>query len=57
MFAERPAGVAFDLAEVQRGLVTRGALAGHEVFQRFYENGSHAGLAELEALLAQPITV
>ena len=57
VFAERPAGVAFDLAEVQRGLVTRGALAGHEVYQRFYENGSHAGLAELEALLAQPITV
>ncbi len=51
VFAERPAGTAFDLAEVQRGLVAKGALAGHEVFQRFYENGSHAGLAELETLL------
>lgn len=51
VFAERPAGEAFDLAEVQRGLVAKGALAGHEVFQRFYEIGSHAGLAELETLL------
>jgi len=48
---ERPVGEAFDLAEVQRGLVAKGALAGHEVFQRFYEIGSHAGLAELETLL------
>jgi NDP-sugar pyrophosphorylase family protein len=53
VFAERPAGEPFDLADVQRGLVAKGALAGHEVFQRFYENGSHAGLAELEALLTQ----
>jgi NDP-sugar pyrophosphorylase family protein len=51
VFAERAAGEAFDLAEVQRGLVAKGALAGHEVFQRFYEIGSHAGLAELETLL------
>jgi NDP-sugar pyrophosphorylase family protein len=53
VFTERPAGEPFDLADVQRGLVAKGALAGHEVFQRFYENGSHAGLAELEALLTQ----
>jgi NDP-sugar pyrophosphorylase family protein len=53
VFAKRPAGVAFDLADVQRELVASGALAGHEVFQRFYENGSHAGLAELETLLTQ----
>lgn len=54
VFAERPPGEAFDLADVQRGLVARGALAGHEVLQRFYENGSHAGVAELEALLTHP---
>jgi len=53
VFAERPAGEAFDLADVQRELVAKGALAGHEVFQRFYEIGSHAGLAELENLLRQ----
>ncbi|MEP6669086.1 MAG: nucleotidyltransferase family protein [Chthoniobacter sp.] len=51
VFTERPAGEAFDLADVQRDLVAKGALAGHEVFQRFYEIGSHAGLAELENLL------
>src|SRR5436190_10169632 len=54
VFAERPAGEAFDLADVQRGLVAKGALAGHEVFQRFYEIGSHAGLAELETILRPP---
>jgi NDP-sugar pyrophosphorylase family protein len=53
VFAERAAGDAFDLADVQRELVAKGALAGHEVFQRFYEVGSHAGLAELETLLRQ----
>lgn len=53
VFAEHPAGEAFDLADVQRDLVAKNALAGHEVFQRFYENGSHAGHAELETLLRQ----
>jgi NDP-sugar pyrophosphorylase family protein len=43
---------AFDLADVQRQLVARGLLAGHEVHERFHEIGSHAGLAELESLLA-----
>jgi NDP-sugar pyrophosphorylase family protein len=41
----------FDLADLQRELVAKSALAGHEVFRRFYEMGSHAGLSELEALL------
>jgi NDP-sugar pyrophosphorylase family protein len=54
VFAARPAGEVLDLADLQRGLVAKGALAGHEVFQRFYEVGSHAGLAELETLLRQP---
>jgi NDP-sugar pyrophosphorylase family protein len=53
VFAQRPEGEAFDLADVQRELVGRDALAGHEVFHRFYEAGSHAGLAELETLLGQ----
>ena len=42
---------AFDLAEVMRGLVSQKQLAGYEVPERFYEMGSPAGLAELEALL------
>jgi len=56
-FAQRRAGEAFDLADVQRELVARGQLAGHEVFQRFYEIGSHSGLAELESVLRNPTTV
>jgi NDP-sugar pyrophosphorylase family protein len=51
VFTDRPAGEPFDLADVQRDLVAKGALAGHEVFQRFYEAGSHSGLAELDAHL------
>jgi NDP-sugar pyrophosphorylase family protein len=41
-----------DLAEVQRALLQAGQLMGYEMTERFYEIGSHAGLAELNALLA-----
>ena len=41
----------FDLADVYRDLSRTGHLAGYEVRHRFYEIGSHAGLAELDALL------
>ena len=54
VFAKRPAGVAFDLADVQRELAMAGRLAGHEVTQRFYEIGSHSGLEELDQLLRKP---
>lgn len=40
-----------DLADVQRDLSIRGALAGLEVTERFYEAGSPAGLRELEEYL------
>jgi len=50
-FAPWPDGKAFDLADVYQELIQRGELAGHEVTQRFYEIGSPAGLAELDALL------
>lgn len=40
-----------DLADVQKALVARQQLAGYEIKQRFYEIGSHEGLAELDALL------
>lgn len=46
-----PRGEVVDLAEVQKQLVLRGELAGFEVGQRFYEIGSPAGLAELDAFL------
>ncbi|HEV2327166.1 MAG TPA: nucleotidyltransferase family protein [Verrucomicrobiae bacterium] len=41
----------FDLAEVMAKLVREKQLAGFQVTERFYEIGSHAGLAELESLL------
>jgi NDP-sugar pyrophosphorylase family protein len=51
-FEEWPADKPFDLADVMQRLVAQRQLAGFEVKERFYEIGSHAGLAELEALLA-----
>lgn len=44
---------AFDLAELLQNLLSRDQLAGHEVTTRFYEIGSHAGLNELDTLLAK----
>jgi NDP-sugar pyrophosphorylase family protein len=41
----------FDLADLLQNLLARGELAGLEVHQRFYEAGSTAGIAELEAFL------
>jgi NDP-sugar pyrophosphorylase family protein len=53
VFERRPAGEAFDMADVMRQLVAQNELAGFEVSERFYEIGSPAGLAELEELLAK----
>jgi len=41
-----------DLSDVFRDLSLEGRLAGYEVDQRFYEIGSPAGLADLEAYLS-----
>ena len=51
-FASRESGEAFDLSDLQHELVEAGEMAAHPVYQRFYEIGSHEGLAELETLLA-----
>jgi NDP-sugar pyrophosphorylase family protein len=50
-FDGRPADEAFDLAVAYQDLLARGDLAGYEVPTRFYEIGSHAGLAETRAYL------
>lgn len=50
-FDSWPADQPFDLMVLMQQLLARGDLAGYEVAERFYEIGSHAGLAELEALL------
>jgi NDP-sugar pyrophosphorylase family protein len=50
--AERiPPGAVTDMADLMRALSMEGALAGHEVTQRFYEAGSPAGVRDLEAYL------
>lgn len=51
VFADRPAGVAFDLAQVYEALAKDGRLAAFEVTQRFYEVGSFDGLAEFTRYL------
>lgn len=53
VFERYPAGEKFDLADVMTKLAAERQLAGCEVAERFYEIGSHAGLAELEALLGK----
>jgi N-acetyl-alpha-D-muramate 1-phosphate uridylyltransferase len=51
-FEEWPGDQPFDLADVMSRLVERREMAGWEVKERFYEIGSPAGLAELEARLS-----
>jgi NDP-sugar pyrophosphorylase family protein len=50
-FDEWAAAEKFDLANLMQRLVAQRQLAGFEVSQRFYEIGSHQGLAELEMFL------
>jgi NDP-sugar pyrophosphorylase family protein len=40
----------FDLSSVYQKLINKADLAGYEVAERFYEIGSHEGLAEIDAL-------
>jgi NDP-sugar pyrophosphorylase family protein len=51
LLKQRPADVAFDLADVYADLSRQGELAGFEVATRFYEIGSIEGLRETEELL------
>lgn len=44
----------FDLAEVYQKLVASQQLVGYEVFQRFYEVGSHSGLDEMKKYFQRP---
>jgi N-acetyl-alpha-D-muramate 1-phosphate uridylyltransferase len=52
VFDDIPKDEAYDLADLYRGLLSRGELAGLEVKQRFYETGSFAGIRELRDFLA-----
>jgi MurNAc alpha-1-phosphate uridylyltransferase len=46
ILAKQSAVDPFDLADIYHGLSLSGDLAGYEVHERFYEIGSHEGLAE-----------
>jgi len=51
VLARIPPNQPYDLAELYRTLVAEQHMIGYEVTQRFYEIGSHEGLAETEAYL------
>ncbi len=48
-----PARQSFDLSEVYNHLSLAGELGGYEVFERFYEIGSHQGIADTQAYLLE----
>ena len=48
-----PAGQSFDLSKVYNDLSLEGELAGYEVFERFYEIGSHQGIADTQSYLLE----
>ena len=48
-----PARQSFDLSKVYNDLSLAGELAGYEVFERFYEIGSHQGIADTQAYLLE----
>lgn len=50
---EYTAGHALNLSKVYNKLSLQKQLAGYEVFERFYEIGSHQGIADTEAYLMQ----
>jgi N-acetyl-alpha-D-muramate 1-phosphate uridylyltransferase len=50
-----PAGQSFDLSKVYNDLSLAGELAGYEVFERFYEIGSHQGIADTQSYLLEKI--
>ena len=57
IFDDSPSDVPFNLADTLETLSRKGQLAGHEVYQRFYEIGSPSGLAELDQLLSKRSTL
>jgi NDP-sugar pyrophosphorylase family protein len=51
-----PSGLTLDLSRVYNELSLHKQLAGFEVFERFYEIGSHQGIADTQKYLLQKIT-
>ena len=48
VFSNYPANGSFDLCKVYNNLSVNGDLLGYEVFERFFEIGSHLGLSQTE---------
>ena len=46
VFSEQHNKIPLDLSDIFQKLSDQGLLAGHEVYKRFYEVGSHMGLEE-----------
>lgn len=46
-----PSGVVFDVANLYERLSLEGRLAGFEIYERFYEIGSHQGIQDLQGYL------
>jgi hypothetical protein len=55
-FDPYPPDTKLDLALVYQDLLARDQLAGYEVYERFYEIGSVAGLEDTRRLLAKEVT-
>jgi NDP-sugar pyrophosphorylase family protein len=51
VFNSYPEGESFDLSKVYNELSLKKQLYGYEVFERFYEIGSHQGILEAEAYI------
>ena len=51
VFTEYPEGKIFDLSNVYNELSISGRLFGYEVYERFYEIGSHQGILEAQEYL------
>jgi len=57
VFASFPDDAPFDLADLYSSLVSEKQMAAYEVEHRFYEIGSAEGLAELDSLLRNAVSV
>ena len=53
VFEQIPAGSPCDLSVIYQELLNRNELTAYEIFERFYEIGSHAGLEETINLLTR----
>jgi MurNAc alpha-1-phosphate uridylyltransferase len=56
VFSNYPLDLPLDLAEICRNLASDNQLAGYEVFERFYEIGSHQGILDFTAYIERNLS-